>query len=403
MTNISQKNQDKGPLEGKKILYLLTQSKWGGAQKYVLDLAKYFAKKNEVHIAFGEAKNKDEKFLAALKEANIKYIEIPYLQREIDFGSDYLAVMEVLKVLNKEKYNLIHLNSSKAGLIGSVASKIYSLNVTNTRLRVVYTAHGFVFNEPLPKFKKTLYTMSEKFSTGLQHMIITVSEADKQSAIANKIVYPGKMIAVHNGIDFDRCNFYSQEEAINKLGLKTDKKYIGTIASFYQTKGYPYLLEAIKILKEKSSNLLNNYNWIFIGDGPEMDNVKKLIKEYQIEDYTQLLGAKDEAYKYLRAFDAFVLPSVKEGLPYTLLEAGLADVPSIATRVGGVEEIIKDKETGLLVSPANPLSLAEAMEKITSDENLSAKLARNNHQNIKDNFNLKDTIKTTEMLYQKMF
>lgn len=400
MTNISQKDSENHDLKGKKILYIITQTKFGGAQKYVLDLAQYFSKNNEVHIAYGEKNNLDEKFIKQIRDLKIKTLVIPYLYRDIDISRDYLAAMDILKIYNQEKYDLVHLNSSKVGLLGSIAAKLYSANLLNTRLRLVYTAHGFVFNEPLSKFKKKIYKFSEKISTNIEHAIITVSEADKQSAIDNQITYEQKIITIHNGLDIDNIHFYSREEALAKLNLNKDKKYFGTIASFYKTKGHTYLIEAVKILREEDSPLLKNYQWILIGDGPEMDNIKKLIASNNLENYFKMLGTKNQAYKYLPAFEAFILPSVKEGLPYTLLEAGLAKIPIIATKVGGIEEIITNEETGLVVTPANPLSLAEAMKKINTDK---SDIASKNYQNIIKNFTLQKMIRETESVYQKLF
>jgi len=400
MTNISQKDNIKKELKDKKILYIITQTKWGGAQKYVLDLAKYFSKDNEVHIAYGETKNLDKNFEDKLKKLNIKGIPIPYLVRNIDFGKDYLALMEILKIYNTGKYNLVHLNSSKVGLLGSLAARMYSANITNTRLRIIYTAHGFVFNESLSKFKKKMYIFSEKIAASIEHIILTVSEADRQSAIDNKITYSEKLITIHNGIDVDNYNFYDRSTALEKLSLDKNKKYFGTIASFYKTKGYTYLVEAIKLLKDEKSPLLDNHRWVLIGDGPEIDNIKKQIVDNALDDYFKLLGSKDEAYKYLKVFDAFILPSIKEGLPYIILEAGLAKIPIITTKVGGIPEIIEDKKTGLLVNPADPLSLAKAIKEI---DIINEEMLEKNYQNIKNNFNLQKTLEKTKNIYTKLF
>lgn len=402
MFNLSQNSPEQAILKGQKILYLITQTKWGGAQKYVLELAEHFAKDNEVHIAYGEGKNPNQTFLASCENLKIKTIPIPYLFRQINLSRDYLAVTEILKIYNQESYNLVHLNSSKVGLLGTLAAKIYAINPLNLKLRIVYTAHGFVFNESLSKFKKTMYKWSEKISTGLQHLVIAVSEADRQSAIDNQITSPTKIFTVHNGIDPAGYNFYEINEARRKLGLADDKRYFGTIASFYKTKGYEFLVEAINILKEENSTLLKEYAWVFIGQGPELNNIKEQTKKYNLSDYI-IFKKDDAAWKYLKAFDYFVLPSVKEGLPYTILEAGLARVPVIVSKVGGLPEIIAADKTGLLTTPANPLSLAEAMKKITSDNTLVQTLSDNNYQNIKNNFSLQKTITETEKLYLKLF
>ncbi|MBT4649497.1 glycosyltransferase family 4 protein, partial [bacterium] len=104
-----------------------------------------------------------------------------------------------------------------------------------------------------------------------------------------------------------------------------------------------------------------------------------------------------------KAFDYFILPSVKEGLPYTILEAGLAGIPTIASKVGGIPEIITNNETGLLTTPANPLSLKAAMRKLAKDHNLADKIAEKNKENIKNNFSLEKTLHKTEELYLKLF
>ncbi len=389
-------------LENKKILYLVTQTKWGGAQKYVLELAEYFSQSNEVHIAFGEINEQNQEFLAQCRAMSIKTIPIKSLVRNIQPSKEVNAFVELKKILDSGKYHLAHLNSSKAGLIGSIAASMHNLNPLNTRLRLIYTAHGFVFNEPLNKIEKTIYKMSEKFSTAVENAIITVSDYDKQSAIEHKICPAHKMFTIHNGLDFNKYNFLSAEDAKKELNLDENKTYFGTIASFYKTKGHTYLLEAIKILAEEKSELLNTHHWVLIGDGPEQKNIEELITKYNLAKFITIITPKNNDWKYLKAFDYFILPSVKEGLPYTILEAGLAKIPIIATQVGGVPEIITDQKTGVLVTPANPLSLADAMKKMTKTELINS-FVENNYQNIITNFDLHNTIRQTEELYLKLF
>ncbi len=390
-------------LENKKILYLVTQTKWGGAQKYVLELAKYFSQNNQVDIAFGEDEGLNEQFIEAAKKINVRTIVLKNLVRDINISKEISAAKELTKLLNKENYHLIHLNSSKAGLIGSLAAKFYAANPFNTRMRIVYTAHGFVFNEQLNPWMKKIYVLSETFSTGLQNLIIAVSEHDKQTALANKICPAYKIFVVPNGIEPKDYQFLDETSARERLALAPNKKYFGTIGSFYANKGHTYLVEAIKILQDKNSPLLKNHAWVFIGDGPDFDKIKKQVADAHLENFITIIKAKDQDWQYLPAFDYFILPSIKEGMPYTILEAGLARVPTIASRVGGIPEIIETEKTGLLTLPANPLSLVEAMEKITSDSALAKQLAHHNYQNVISRFSLKKTLETTEGLYLKLF
>lgn len=391
--------EDKNKLSGKKILYLITQTKWGGAQKYVLELAEYFSKNNEIHIAYGEVKNVNQQFLDTCQKLNIKTIPIKYLVRDIDVSSEFLATKEIVQLLNKNNYNIIHLNSSKAGAIGSLASMFFNFNPLNVRARVIYTAHGYVFNEPLQKFVRRAYVMSETFSAGLQNKIIAVSEYDKQSAITNKICLPQKIAVIHNGVNEEEYNFLDREKALAELKLDPKYKYFGTIASFYKAKGHNYLVEAIKIIKEESPDFLTKHRFVFIGEGPELSDIKKYINENNLSDYIKIIKPSDRDWQFMRAFDCFILPSVKEGLPYSILEAGLAKIPVISTEVGGIPEIIKSKENGYLVPPANPLSLKNAILEISTNKQTAETIAEKNYTNIKENFSLKKNIEATEKLY----
>lgn len=386
-------------LIGKKILYLITQTKWGGAQKYVLELAEYFSKNNEVHIAYGEVNNTNQQFLDTCHRLNIKTIPIKYLVRNIDMSNEFLATKEIAKLLNKGNYNILHLNSSKAGAIGALASMFYNFNPLNVKARIIYTAHGYVFNEPLNKFVRKAYILSETFSAGLQNRIIAVSEYDKQSAIANKICLPHKIVVVHNGVDSEQYNFLTKEKARSLLKLDGQYKYFGTIGSFYKAKGYNYLVEAIKIILDESPEFLKNNRFVFIGDGPELINIKKYLNENNLTDYVKIIKPSDEDWKFMKAFDYFILPSVKEGLPYAILEAGLAKIPVISTEVGGIPEILKNKETGYLVAPANPLSLKNIILELSNNTEQAQVVAEKNYNNIKENFSLTKTIENTEKVY----
>lgn len=397
--------QKKRKLKDKKILFIITQTKWGGAQKYVLELAEYLSAKNEVHIAYGEVKNTDSRFISRCKKMGIKTIPVENLIRSIDMGKDVRASIEIFKkILRGANYDLVHLNSSKVGLLGSMACKLYNMNPMNIHLRVVYTAHGFVFNEPSrPKLENKLFIFSEMASTGMQSMVLTVSEYDRQSAIKNSVCPAWKMITIHNGVDPLQYDFLNKEKALEELKLDTNYKYFGTIASFYLTKGHKYLLEAIKMLKTHKSSLIKEYKWALIGNGPELERTKKLAEEYGLTEQVIFIEPKDKDWKYLKAFDIFILPSVKEGLPYTILEAGLAQIPIIASHVGGVPEILEHKKTGYLTTPVNPLSLHDAMRKLAKDDNLATKFATQNYENVKQNFSLAKMIDDTEQAYLKMF
>jgi len=143
---------------------------------------------------------------------------------------------------------------------------------------------------------------------------------------------------------------------------------VGTIGENVKNKGHKYLREAAKKLAGVELNIISGV---------------------------------PNAAKFLKSFDIFVLPSVKEGLPYVILEAGLAKLPVIASNVGGVSEIITDGENGLLVPPKNPEALAEAIKKLINDKATREKLAQNLHQKILQDFSLQKMLSATVATYEK--
>jgi len=393
------------PEKKKKIIYLVTQAEWGGAQKYVFDLAAKLPEEEfEVNVAAGDG---DGQLFKKLEAANIPYFKLKHTVRAISPWHDFLAFFELLKLFKQERPYIIHLNSSKISILASLAGKIFKIRNSklnqNSKFKIIYTVHGWVFTEPLPVWQKKIYYFAEKWTAGLKDKIIAVSEADKQIALKHNFAAPDKIITIHNGTDLKPADFFDKPLAkekltkliSNKLILSPYSLIIGVIANLYPTKGLEYLIEAAAILIKSYPDLL----FLVIGDGNEKSNYQSLILNHQLSNNFFLLGTIDEAYRYLKAFDVFVLPSVKEGFPYTAVEALAAGVPIVATNVGGLPEIITDGINGLLVPPAAPEALARAIKRLLDNPDFTAKLKQNALAS-SARFTLKNMVDKTITIYK---
>ena len=383
----------------KKILYFITQSEYGGAQRYVFDLANNLKADFQVAVAFGESKN-NLKLAEILDENNIKYFIISSLKRNISPINDFLAFFEIIKLIKKYQPDIIHLNSSKISILGSLAA----LCTPHSTLRVIYTVHGWVFNEPLPVWLKYFYLYAEKFTAGLKDKIICVSEFDRQIALKYKIAPAKKLITIHNGLS--PIKFYSEEEARQKIPLTPFAKgglLIGSIGNLYKTKGFEYLIEAANILiSDLSFPRRRESRFIIIGEGSERKNLENLIKKYKLENNFILAGQIDEAAKLLPAFDIYACSSVKEGLSYTLIEAMQAGLPIAATEVGGNPEIIENKKTGLLSKPADARDLADKIQKLLENKDMRLKLGADAKEKALAEFGLEKMVGATKKVYSVM-
>jgi glycosyltransferase involved in cell wall biosynthesis len=371
----------------KKILFLVTQSEFGGAQRFIyrlvtnLDLSKY-----EISIAAGPEGNDADGLLFTLEKEGFKTFSLKFLTRNINPLFDLkLGLIEIYFLIKKIKPDILFLCSSKAGAMGSFIGRIAGVK------KIIYRLGGWTFNDPWPSWKKKLYIFLEKKTARFKDIIINNAELDKQQAIKLGINPRDRIIIIYNGIDADKLELLSREEARNLLNISAGF-VVGTIANFYPVKGLEYLIKAADLIKD------SNVKFIIIGEGRERKKLENLIKKYNLENRFFLPGAMPEAYKYLKAFDIFVLPSVKEGFPWTILESMAAEIPIIATRVGAIPEILEDKKNGILIDPKDVIKLAEAIQLLIKNKNLRETMTMEAKKTVREKFNLETMIKKYEDL-----
>ena len=397
MSDINQNYKaDLGPK--KRVLFIITQSEMGGAQRFVFEVVSRLNKeKYNVLVAVGS--DGGGEFLKQLGSANIPNKTINSLKRNISPIQDFKAIFEIRKLVSEFCPDTFFLNSSKAGFIGSLAAK---LQVTSYKLQVIYRIGGWSFNDPWPTWKKKFWLILEKISAPWKDIIIVNNKHDLDQAKTLGIKPRGQILLIHNGIDTYKLELLPKEEAMLRLFEKIAKysgkifqaeTIVGTIANLYPTKDILSLVRTAEYFKKNNSVV-----FIVIGDGSERPNIEKLIKGLDLEHKVLLLGQLTDAKKYLPAFDIFVLPSVKEGFPWSLIEAMAAKLPVIATRVGAIEEIIDDQKNGLIIEPRNPNQIADKIKLILSDDRIKQELGIQAHQKILFKFSLEKMFHEVEEL-----
>lgn len=346
--------------EKKKILYMITKGNLGGAQRYVYDLATSLPQDNfEAVVACGD---KDGETLAKLLlEKNIRVIKIEGLGREIETLKDFKVFRNLIKIIKTEKPNIVHLNSSKIGLLGALAIlylKISSIAHNKYQVpRSIFTAHGWSFNEKnRSAFSRFIYYLGHYLTILICDTTIAVSEKSKKD-VAFLPFLRDKIKVIYNGIS--NFEMLPKEEARRILASQeTAKTIIFSITELHQNKGIDVALEALALLPETTKEKMI---YCIAGIGEEKENLEKLAEELKISDIIRFLGFVPQASKLLSGTDIFLLPSRTEAFPYVVLEAGLSGRPVVATCVGGIPEIIKDMQNGILVHPRNPKEIAEAI------------------------------------------
>ena len=293
-----------------KILYVITKANWGGAQRYVFDLATNLPKDQfEVSVAFGQRGMLAEK----LKEAGITTHNITSFQRDVSIGADLKSFKELYALFKKEKSDVVHLNSSKAGALGALAARLAGIK------HIIFTSHGLTWDENRNPVSKFIIYLITKLTFLLCHKVITISKHHHARV-------PGSVL-IYNGIA--PMTFGSGEKIRN--AFPTGVKITGTIGELTKNKNQIALIEEAR--KNPSMYVA------IVGEGELRSYLEKKIHEYGLGYRVKLFGFIPSS-EVLKGFGAFALPSYKEGLPYVLLEAKQAGLPIIANRVGGVGEIL---------------------------------------------------------------
>jgi glycosyltransferase involved in cell wall biosynthesis len=335
----------------KKVLFLITKANWGGAQRYVYDLVTHLPKDRfETIVAYGLTGRLSEELTAH----EYRIVPVQDLGRDVDLLSDVRSFFQILKLIRKEKPDVVHLNSSKAAALGALAARLAHVP------HIVFTVHGWPFKENRAPLASGMIRTVSWFTALLSTSVITVSKEDEyigtsMRSISKKVHYIPIGINVPEFTTREMASLILPPE----VAAHADWPRIVTIAELTKNKGLNYALEAILLLKE----LKTNVSYTIIGEGEEHEQLVAQAKELGIDDHVHLLGFIPDAARYLKAFDIFLLPSIKEGMPYVLLEAGMAQLPTISTTVVDPSFFELSPEA-ITIPPGNPQALMDAILKI---------------------------------------
>lgn len=395
LTESNQQNNI-APTPKKRVLFVITQSEFGGAQRFLYSLiSRLDHSKYEISAAVGT--DGGGELISALKQKNIPVSTLNYLVRNLGIWRDLKALKELKKLLIQTKPDILFLLSSKAGFIGSMAVKQSKLPI-----KVIYRIGGWTFNDPWPIWKKTAFFLLEKISAKWKDIIIVNNRHDFEQAKKMGIKPKDQLKLISNGLDVYKMDFLPRENARLKLFEKISKHsgkvfqvktIVGAIANFYPAKGLEYFIETAVFFKENDEII-----FVIIGDGEERPKLEKLISEKGLEKKIFLLGQIPDAYKLLSAFDVFVLTSVKEGFPWVLIEAMAAKLPVVASAVGAVPEIIQSGKNGLIVPPRDAQATAKAIKTALEGSKTGLELGIQAHQTVLFKYDLEQMVSQVEKL-----
>lgn len=369
-----------------KILYVITKANWGGAQRYVYDLATAAQKEGfDVAVAVGGTGVLTEK----LHTAGVRIISLPLRQHRNVLGDLFTfgSLFPLLRIMRMERPDVVHVNSAKAGGLGALAARIAGVPL------IIFTAHGWEFNAPRNIFSKIAIGFFSWLTLLLAHRTIAVSEAMRRDVQWWPYI-KHRMNVIILGIT--RVPLRSREEARALLAPRTVGQYwVGMMSELTAVKRVEDAISAFSIVVPYHPEAV----LVVLGEGNERYRLQRRISELHLHNHVSLLGFKSDAPFLLKAFDLFLHTSSSEALNYAILEAGCAGIPVVATHVGGIPEIIPDDDHGLLVPARNPKALAAAIESLIRNPQRATELGARLHARVEQRFSKQKMISKTLALY----
>lgn len=350
-----------------KILYCITSSSWGGAQLHVLELcADQLARGNEVTFIVG---NKGPLLDKVKQLKGVKVILLPSLVREISPTNDIKAIVELRKIIKSESPDIVHLHSSKAGVIG----RLSSIGLRK-KIKVIFTVHGWAFTDGVSsRLKKSLYRIIEKSVRHFTDLFICVSYYDEKIGKRDKVLDSTSNVKViHNG------STTPSEQSIN-YSVHTPLRLV-MIARFSPQKDQETLINAVTKLPKDS------YKLTFVGDGETLQTNKELVSKYELNHNIKFVGFKDDISDELINNDVYILSTHYEGLPISIIEAMSYGLPILATNVGGNSEMLENNINGFLFTSKD--ELAEKLNYLINNPETVKKMGQESYRIFSDEYSL---------------
>ena len=375
-----------------RLAQVVTRMDIGGVPDHVRTLIAELHDEFDISLVCGEI---DDQHRDALQRMNVDIHIIPF-RRLLSLGTDIKTFRALLKLFRTQRYDVVHTHMSKAALIGSSAAMWARIPV------IVNTAHNLGFIALPRRVLRGLFWLYDfMLFRATMDAVITVSAKVRNRIVETRLFPSARVFSVHNGIDLAKMSVSADEAKATRraLGGAPDEVLIVSVARLVWFKGLDTLVAAMPALLTKCPKV----RIVIAGEGPLRAELAAQAKALGVADRFIMVGERRDVPALLAAADIFVLPSVSEGLPISIMEAMASGKPVVATDVGGVAELVADKQTGFLVPAQRPELLADALSKFAADPGLRAGMGNKGLERISTEFSAGTMAKRTAEIYRTIF
>ena len=359
----------------------------------------------ETVLVCGEAGAGEGDMMYLAEEKGIRPVIVPELGRELSFWDDWRAFWKIYGIIRRERPDIVHTHTAKAGALGRLAGGLYRLlrpfRPRNDRVIIlVHTFHGHVLHSYFGKVKTWFFIWIEKILALFTDRIITVSEGLKRELVEKYRIAPEKKFSVIE-LGFELDDLLKLETTEN-----SDHVNIGIVGRLTAVKNHRMLFRVIKHISEIASAPISSgprndrgVKFFVIGDGELRQELEDYAKELGIEDIVEFKGWIKDLRGIYGGLDILALTSLNEGTPVSIIEAMASARPVVAADVGGVRDVVEDGKSGYLVRPEDERDFSEKLERLMSDRDKRARFGKYGRESVRERFSKERLIKDIYKLY----
>jgi glycosyltransferase involved in cell wall biosynthesis len=385
--------------ERTKILRVIARLNMGGPALHVAYLTAGLRERGyDTTLVAGSLARGEDSMAFVADARDVQIVRIDQLGREISPLRDLVATVRLARLIRRERPDILHTHTAKAGTVGRVAA----LLAGRRRPRiVVHTFHGHVLRGYFGPLSSRFFRLLERWLASRTTALIAVSPQVRDDLVALGVAPPERFVVIRLGIELGERVAPEQNgraESRRYLGIEPDRFAVGWIGRMTAVKRTDDVLVAFKRLRDEGVDAV----LCMVGDGPDRQDLERRAHELGIVRDTLFLGYQEDVAPFYAAFDALVLPSSNEGTPVSAIEALAAGRPVVATRVGGVPDVVQEGDDGFLVEPGATDDLADRLAQLARDPELRERMGRAGRERVLPRYAVERLVDDVDRLYRSL-
>ena len=382
-----------------KILRVIARLNMGGPALHVAYLTEGLGKRGYDTTLVAGSLARGEDSMAFVADAHgVEIVQIEELGREISPLRDLMATIRLAKLIRKERPQILHTHTAKAGTVGRVAARLAG---SRRPPIIVHTFHGHVLRGYFGPVRSLFFRLLERWLAVGTTALVAVSPQVRDDLVALGVAPRERFVVIRLGIELDERvarEANGRAESRRYLGIPGDRFAVGWIGRMTAVKRTDDVLISFKSLRDSGVDAV----LCMVGDGPDRVLLEQRAHELGVARDTVFLGYQEDVAPFYAAFDALVLPSGNEGTPVTVIEALAAERPVVATRVGGVPDIVRDGEDGFLVEAGATGDLADRLGRLARDPALRARMGKKGRERVLPRYAVDRLVDDVDELYRSL-